>query len=171
VWRTRLGHCLQPTQRPRLNALYHLFMSSFESEPNGASSRKRARADDARENGHAPFADVRPPLSLSILGVEPVDEFIRDVADFVHGMIARRPEHAHGRVEVEAKVGVLRDRASGARLALPVVTEAGVCLSPSFVVYSCSSLDCQCYILTSSVVSSQICLQSVPSRVASIIRH
>jgi polynucleotide 5'-triphosphatase len=63
-----------------------------------------------------------PPLSLSILGVEPLDEFILDVADFVHHMINTRPPEA-GTVEVEAKIGVLRDKVSGQRLRLPVRVE------------------------------------------------
>ncbi|KAF8195400.1 CYTH-like domain-containing protein [Pholiota molesta] len=63
------------------------------------------------------------PLSLSILGVEPLDEFIKEIADFVHHMIVTRPDHPNGKVEVEAKVGVMRDRSSGQRLGLPVLVE------------------------------------------------
>lgn len=64
-----------------------------------------------------------PPLSLSILGVEPLDEFIREIADFVHHMIVTRPVHPDAKVEVEAKLGILRDRTSGQRLMLPVLVE------------------------------------------------
>lgn len=65
-----------------------------------------------------------PPLSLSILGVEPLDEFIKEIADYIHHMIATRPDFgADAKVEVEAKMGVLRDRTSGKRLALPVLVE------------------------------------------------
>ncbi|KAG2342159.1 mRNA triphosphatase CET1 [Suillus weaverae] len=64
-----------------------------------------------------------PPLSLSILGVEPLDEFIREIADFVHHMIVTRPIHPDAKVEVEAKLGILRDRTSGQRLMLPVLVE------------------------------------------------
>ncbi|GJE88498.1 mRNA capping enzyme [Phanerochaete sordida] len=63
-----------------------------------------------------------PPLSLSILGVEPMDEFIREVADFLHHMITTRPDRG-GVVEIEAKVGVLRDKGSGQRLNFPVLVE------------------------------------------------
>ncbi|KAF8879086.1 CYTH-like domain-containing protein [Gymnopilus junonius] len=66
------------------------------------------------------------PLSLSILGVEPLDEFIKEIADFVHHMIMTRPEqhqHPNGKVEVEAKIGVLRENRSGQRLGLPVLVE------------------------------------------------
>ncbi|KAI0036546.1 mRNA capping enzyme [Vararia minispora EC-137] len=64
-----------------------------------------------------------PPLSLSILGVEPLDEFTLEIADFIHHHVATRPAHLTGAIEVEAKLGVLRDKASGARLMLPVATE------------------------------------------------
>ncbi|KAG5646494.1 hypothetical protein DXG03_003259 [Asterophora parasitica] len=64
-----------------------------------------------------------PPLSLSILGVEPLDEFIKEIADFIHHMIVTRPDMA-GSVEVEAKVGVLRDKATGQRIMLPVLVES-----------------------------------------------
>lgn len=74
-----------------------------------------------------------PPLSLSILGVEPLDEFIKEVADFVHHMIVTRPEHLGGVVEVEAKIGLIVDRAAGGRLKLPVLVETGECALPSFV--------------------------------------
>ncbi|KAF9468650.1 mRNA capping enzyme [Collybia nuda] len=66
--------------------------------------------------------DSLPPLSLSILGVEPLDEFIKEIADFIHHMIVTRPDIA-GNVEVEAKIGILRDRMSGQRLTLPVLVE------------------------------------------------
>ncbi|KAJ7284069.1 CYTH-like domain-containing protein [Mycena rebaudengoi] len=65
-----------------------------------------------------------PPLSLSILGVEPIDEFIKEIADFVHYTILNRPDLPGAKVEVEAKIGLLRDRGSGERLALPVLVES-----------------------------------------------
>lgn len=69
-----------------------------------------------------------PPLSLSILGVEPIDEFIREIADFIHHMIVTRPDAgADAKVEVEAKIGVLRDRMGGQRLQLPVLVETSTC--------------------------------------------
>lgn len=74
----------------------------MKSEPNGSSNL--------------------PPLSLSILGVEPLDEFIKEVADFIHHMIMTRPD-LPGQVEVEAKIGVLRDSHTNSRLALPVLVE------------------------------------------------
>ncbi|KAF5369347.1 hypothetical protein D9758_002503 [Tetrapyrgos nigripes] len=65
-----------------------------------------------------------PPLSLSILGVEPLDEFIKEVADFIHHTIMKRPpEYPTGKVEVEAKIGVLRERGGNNRLFLPVLVE------------------------------------------------
>jgi len=89
---------------------------------------------DDSSNGHPPPAPL-PPLSLSILGVEPLDEFIREIADWVHHMIMTRPgaaEYPGGKVEVEAKIGVLRDRGSGARFVLPVLVETGMCCPTLF---------------------------------------
>ncbi|KAI0366667.1 mRNA capping enzyme [Pilatotrama ljubarskyi] len=74
-------------------------------------------------NGHAHHSASLPPLSLSILGVEPLDEFIREIADFIHYQISTRPADLQGNVEVEAKIGVLRDRDTGQRLQLPVLVE------------------------------------------------
>ncbi|KAG5353887.1 hypothetical protein C0989_000130 [Termitomyces sp. Mn162] len=89
---------------------------------------KRARltqspATSTSTNGHMRDSQPLPPLSLSILGVEPLDEFIKEIADFVHHMIVNRPDVA-GTVEVEAKIGVLRDKASGQRINLPVLVES-----------------------------------------------
>ena len=65
-----------------------------------------------------------PPLSVSILGVEPLDEFIREIADFVHHMVTTRSNMSpDAKVEVEAKLGVLKDRTTGKRISLPVLVE------------------------------------------------
>jgi polynucleotide 5'-triphosphatase len=92
---------------------------------------KRARhsspSDRARTNGrNATSSSVLPPLSLSILGVEPLDEFIREVADFIHHLITTRPTDLKGDIEVEAKIGVLKDRGTGNRLQLPILVETSV---------------------------------------------
>jgi len=101
--------------------------NSSDSEYESSRPPKRARTSP-RSNGHSsqstsPPSPHLPPLSLSILGVEPLDEFIREVADFVHHMIVTRPPNQQGLVEVEAKVGVLKDKATGQRLQLPVLVE------------------------------------------------
>ena len=94
--------------------------------------------DDARPqrshmhngNGTAPQgADVppKPALQPSIIGVEPLDEFIREIADFIHYHISNRPPDAGGTIEVEAKIGLLKDRASGQRVQLPVLVETSAC--------------------------------------------
>ncbi|KAH8825154.1 mRNA triphosphatase CET1 [Flagelloscypha sp. PMI_526] len=84
---------------------------------------KRARTDssshDNKTNGSS---STLPPLSLSILGIEPFDEFIKEVADFVHYHIANRPQ-IDGNIEVEAKIGILRDVSSNSRLNLPILVE------------------------------------------------
>ena len=82
---------------------------------------------NGKSNGDDGPIRLMPPLSLSILGVEPLDEFIREVADFVHHMIMTRQE-LEGQVEVEAKIGVLKDKASGQRIQLPVLVETSTSL-------------------------------------------
>ena len=76
---------------------------------------------ERRENGSR--ADL-PPLSMSIIGVEPIDEFIREVADWVHGIIMSRPD-VGGHIEVEAKLGMLMYRDGSGRLNYPVRVETG----------------------------------------------
>ena len=63
----------------------------------------------------------KPPLEHSILNVEPMDEFIHEIANFIHRLIANRTDP----VEIEAKVGVLRD-GSGQRLSLPIGAETSM---------------------------------------------
>ena len=77
-----------------------------------------------------------PPLSVSILGVEPLDEFIKAIADFVHHMVTTRPNLGpDARVEVEAKLGILRDRTTGQRISLPVLVETSA-YPDAFTVYA-----------------------------------
>jgi len=114
------------------------YVSGSESDADyghGHRPSKRPRhtppSDRARTNGrNAPSSSspsssssALPPLSLSILGIEPIDEFIREVADFVHHTITTRPAELQGEIEVEAKIGILRDRGTGNRLQLPVLVE------------------------------------------------
>jgi len=108
------------------------YVSGSESDVDYAHRpSKRARrtppSDRARTNGrNAIPSSVLPPLSLSILGVEPLDEFIRDVADFIYHSIITQPPDLKGEIEVEAKIGVLRDRGTGNRLQLPVLVETSM---------------------------------------------
>jgi polynucleotide 5'-triphosphatase len=107
------------------------YVSGSESDADyGLRPSKRARRtpppDRDRTNGRAATSSVMPPLSLSILGVEPLDEFIREVADFVHHSIMTRPPDLQGEIEVEAKIGVLKDRGTGNRLHLPVLVETSM---------------------------------------------
>src|SRR6267142_788259 len=69
------------------------YVSGSESEADyGHGHRPPPPPDRARTNGrNAASSSDLPPLSLSILGVEPLDEFIREVADFVHHLIKTRP--------------------------------------------------------------------------------
>jgi polynucleotide 5'-triphosphatase len=107
------------------------YVSGSESDADyGIRPPKRARRtpppDRARTNGRAATSSILPPLSLSILGVEPLDEFIREVADFVHHSIITRPLDLQGEIEVEAKIGVLKERGTGNRLYLPVLVETSM---------------------------------------------
>ncbi|KAK7690256.1 hypothetical protein QCA50_006911 [Cerrena zonata] len=99
----------------------HEYPSDSENDIHRPYKRARRTPSPSRSNGH-PSRSSLPPLSLSILGVEPFDEFIIEIADFIHHMIKTRPD-GPGRVEVEAKVGVLREKGSGQRLSLPVLVE------------------------------------------------
>ncbi|KAL0960974.1 hypothetical protein HGRIS_005971 [Hohenbuehelia grisea] len=86
--------------------------------PEEPSSSHRADANGATMSKSVSL----PPLSVSLLGVEPLDEFILAVADFVHHMILQRPNIV-GNIEVEAKIGLLKDTGTGQRLQLPVAVE------------------------------------------------
>ncbi|EKM51617.1 uncharacterized protein PHACADRAFT_261863 [Phanerochaete carnosa HHB-10118-sp] len=101
--------------------------SGADHDAQRPAKRARHGTPPAESNGHEQHFEM-PPLSLSILGVEPMDEFIREVADFVHHTIMNRPDRG-GVVEVEAKIGVLREKASGQRLVFPVLVET--ILSPN----------------------------------------
>ncbi|GAA6060867.1 hypothetical protein JCM10212_006247 [Sporobolomyces blumeae] len=62
------------------------------------------------------------PLEPSVFNVEPIDEFTREVADWLWGFCAPLD---WDKVEIEAKIGLLVDsRAGGSRVYLPVPTEA-----------------------------------------------
>ncbi|EJD49682.1 mRNA triphosphatase CET1, partial [Auricularia subglabra TFB-10046 SS5] len=65
-----------------------------------------------------PFASTSSSLEPSILNAEPFDEIIRFIADWIH-----RKATGEANIEIEAKVGVLREKGSKARIFLPVVTE------------------------------------------------
>jgi hypothetical protein len=136
------------------------YVSGTESEADYAHRPlKRARhsptSDHARTNGRTAISSsVLPPLSLSILGVEPLDEFIREVADFVHHLIATRPVDLQGEIEVEAKIGVLRERGTGNRLQLPILVETSmIFVARSFqgIYDSCQSLLQEVQTATSSL--------------------
>lgn len=60
-----------------------------------------------------------PLTSRSIFGTDPVDEFANKIADWIW-------EHSQGQegLEIEAKIGVLIDKRTNARIQLPIYTEA-----------------------------------------------
>ncbi|KAI0755353.1 mRNA triphosphatase CET1 [Daedaleopsis nitida] len=93
--------------------------SSGERDSNGdRGTNREGNQSDASEGSSG-----LPLLSPSIIGVEPLDEFIREIADFIHYQIYNRPQDAPGVVEVEAKIGILKERGSSQRLQLPVLVE------------------------------------------------
>ncbi len=102
----------------------------------GAPSSKRTRYSPSHSNGDSnghqmTSANTLPPLSLSILGVEPLDEFILTIADWIHQLVGTVADRQDGSlVEVEAKLGVLKFKDKNERLHLPVMTEtsaSGLC--------------------------------------------
>jgi polynucleotide 5'-triphosphatase len=103
-----------PTKRARLDA----DKSVDQQQPSSSTNTNGSMSRRPSSSSTAPL----PPLSLSILGTEPLDEFILDIADFIHQMIMTRPPE-QGKIEVEAKIGVLKDRVHGQRLVLPVRVE------------------------------------------------
>lgn len=58
-----------------------------------------------------------------MLNVEPLDEFVREIGDFIYTKITEANVQGNVQVEVEAKLGFLRDRRSRERLLLPTMTE------------------------------------------------
>ncbi|KAG9008776.1 mRNA-capping enzyme subunit beta [Tulasnella sp. JGI-2019a] len=65
------------------------------------------------------------PLEPSILNAEPLDEFVLEIADWIH-----RVSLGKTNVEVEAKVGLIMDSRTGERVNLPVMNET--ILSPEY---------------------------------------
>lgn len=74
-------------------------------------------------------APVSSQLALSILNVEPMDEFIREVADWIHACIREADPRSPSKIEVEAKVGILVTRGTRNRLSLPTMSETSESLS------------------------------------------
>lgn len=109
--------------------------------PDEVPATKRARLSGSHppsslsarpaSNGHAGLSSggmsaPLKPLSLSILGVEPLDEFIREIADWIHELIMTRNPNLQGHVEVEAKLGLLKSRNMDTRVEYPVRVETSV---------------------------------------------
>lgn len=70
-----------------------------------------------------------PPMSHSFIGVEPIDEFIIEIADWIHNLVRSRPRGGPpGVIEVEAKLGMLKYKSSEERVKFPVLTETSAFL-------------------------------------------
>jgi len=65
------------------------------------------------------------PLEPSILNAEPLDEFVLEIADWIHKVSLGKQN-----IEVEAKVGLILDTRTNERVNLPVLTET--ILSPEY---------------------------------------
>ncbi|KAG8860878.1 mRNA-capping enzyme subunit beta [Tulasnella sp. 330] len=114
----------------------------FQPPSHNASGTKRKAPDTQSPsmghrtvtNGgpHVPVVDPssskrhKPePLEPSILNAEPLDEFVLEIADWIH-----RVSLGKQNVEVEAKVGLILDSRTGERVNLPVLNET--ILSPEY---------------------------------------
>ena len=88
--------------------------------PPGSAELKKPRVSPAApsraQNG-------LPPMSHSFIGVEPVDEFILEIADWIHGLVTSRPPGTPGKIEVEAKLGLMKYHNGDTRIVFPVRTE------------------------------------------------
>ncbi|KAG8904789.1 mRNA-capping enzyme subunit beta [Tulasnella sp. 403] len=100
----------QALKRKASDPVYQAIASSSKSTTNGGAnpfpeppSAKRQRPE---------------PLEASILCAEPLDEFVMEIADWVH-----RNAQGRSNVEVEAKVGMIIDTRSDERINLPVSSE------------------------------------------------
>ncbi|GAA5943634.1 mRNA triphosphatase [Sporobolomyces koalae] len=93
--------------------------------PSSSSSSSNTSAPSSSfSKPPAPTSATRapPPLEPSVFNVEPIDEFTREVADWLWGFCAPLD---WDKVEIEAKIGLLVDNKSGGqRVYLPVPTEA-----------------------------------------------
>ena len=101
------------------------YASGSEQEAEYQRPQKRLRTSPSpdRPNGNGHTSMSLPPLSVSILGVETLDELISEVAEFVNNMIMNRATELKGQVEVEEKIGVLKDKGNGRRIEITVLVE------------------------------------------------
>ncbi|TIB94478.1 mRNA triphosphatase CET1 [Wallemia mellicola] len=90
--------------------------STTPEEPESTRPLKRQRNDIDKEKSIKSVAGIK--MEKSIFGLEPSDEFIKEVSDWIWKH-ARNCEH---KVEVEAKIGIFVDQ-TGQRAELPVAVE------------------------------------------------
>lgn len=88
-------------------------------QASSSSSHPSSSANGGHGTSEPVAKKLRPEdLEPSILCAEPLDEFVLEIADWVH-----RVAHGRANVEVEAKVGTLIDTRLNERLSLPVLNE------------------------------------------------
>lgn len=101
-------------------------MYTSNGDEDAPPSAKRTRYSPSAPSGIADEDDPAQPnsaqaltLEPSFLNAEPLDEFIREVADWIHKLSVGK-EH----IEIEGKLGMLVDVETDQRLNLPIRTEA-----------------------------------------------
>lgn len=138
---TALSHDQRPLKRPRTSppssSPHHLAMNPppppHPPRPTSSSSSTSSTSSKPVSSAR-PLAPPPPPppasLEPSVFNVEPIDEFTREVADWLWGFCSGLE---WDKVEIEAKIGLLVDhRQGGQRVYLPVPTEASK-LHPLFL--------------------------------------
>jgi len=73
----------------------------------------------SRANGMSAGEPYQLGLEPSFVNYEPLDEFVREIADWIY-------HHANGQpnIEVEAKFGIQLNEQNGTRLRLPILVES-----------------------------------------------
>ncbi|KAL1914671.1 uncharacterized protein VTP21DRAFT_8082 [Calcarisporiella thermophila] len=87
------------------------------STDNPPRKRTRTEENDQENNGQSSNTRELERLEPSIFNLQPLDETVRAVGDFLYGYVDRP------NVEIEAKLGVLIDKRTNERIQLPVMVE------------------------------------------------
>lgn len=118
------------------NTTIDISISNTEGNPSSSSSSAQQQQQQLQrqqqQHHHRPSTSSSSssipsaPISIepSIFRLKPVDDLLRVVADFIHKHISENPSHATSQIEIEAKLGVLIDKETNARIRLPVGNEA-----------------------------------------------
>jgi hypothetical protein len=92
--------------------------TALSHEPNGMHPAER-------RDGERPWEATRPAaMEWSIDNAVPYNDITREVADFLFANVVDAPPIDVGKLEVEARLGVLVDSNANQRFYLPISTEA-----------------------------------------------